>query len=220
MLKRLLPFLFIAAALVGVICLLGLPGAQTLRIVQEDGPIEDATALAFWIGTALCVWRAVHRREEKIFWLEFAVLFCTMAIREGDPHRVVPGFDFLKPAFYSNGNIPLSLRLFFGTTFFGLFGVIAHWGITALFRFIGALKEKAAWTITAVAFLAAEITACLPNKGILFLMRLSLPIVKSDTGFFINTFEEPFELAASILLVWAALQIPPRPKRAAATASR
>lgn len=206
--KRLLPFLFILATLVGIVCIVDMPWAAAHAITREGGPVETATAAVFWIATVFCLGRSRLRRAQRIFWLEFAILFCTMAIREGDPHRLVPGFNFLKPDFYFNGNIPLSLRLLFGTTFFGLLGVIAHWGITTLGRFIDALKKRSTWAFTATAFLVAEITSGLPHKAVEFILRLFLPIPKANMGMFVTALEEPLELTASILLLWTAVQIP------------
>jgi len=211
-LKRILPFLLIVIAFVGILWLLTLPYAETMKIIQEGGPVEDATAVVFWIGMALSLWRARNRGARRTFWLETAVLFCAMAVREGDPHRLFPGFDFMRGDFYSNGDIPLALRLFFGISLLGLFGTIMHWGLQALRLFIRAFKNKEIWVFTAMAFLTAEITACLHHKATAFLLRLFLPIHKFDIGFFVTTLEEPLELAGAILLVCVAAQIPPAKK--------
>ena len=208
LLKRLLPFLLVLATLVGILCLVDMPRAAAHAIIREGGPVETATAAVLWIGGIFCLGRCRSRRGQKIFWLESAILFCAMAIRESDPHRVIPGFDFMRLNFYANGDISIFIRLFFGISFLALFGVIANWGLRALFLFIDAFKKRLTWTFTALAFLAAEITGCLHHKAVEFILRLFLPISKADMGLFITALEEPLELTASILLLWTAVQIP------------
>ncbi|MDP8219266.1 MAG: hypothetical protein P9M03_11150 [Candidatus Theseobacter exili] len=187
-----------------------------LCLIEEGGPIENATALFLFLGSCICIIRIFLNSNAIIFWGEFALLFFLMAIRELDVHRRISGYNFLRIDFYTNENIFLITRLFSALILFICFLIIIHFVLSNFRSGLAALKKRQLWTISAMGFFIAESSACIHHKifkSISLAVMLALGktpglILENEADFFVEILEETFEFIAAILLCITAKQIP------------
>ena len=208
MLKRIIPFTLIIIGIVGYGFLISMPRPTALRLVQEGGVIEAGTAILFFIGAMICLWRYLQIRKAGFFWLEFTVIFCAMGLRELDPHRIIDGFNYFNLDFYVNPQIHFAFKLFFAILMFCLFGTLFHFFLTNFPLFINSLKRRQVWAFTALGFIIAIFIASTHHKLVHLVLRSFFDITQQNLGFFVRTLEEPFELIAAFLLCLVAIEIP------------
>jgi len=208
MLKRVIPLVLIIIGIIGYSFLITVPRATAMKLVQEGGVIEDGTAILFFIGVGICLWRYLQIRKAGLFWLEFAVIFCAMGLRELDPHRIIKGFNYFNLDFYVNPYIHLGFKLLFAILMFCLFGTLFHFFLTNLPLFIHSLKRCQTWAFTALGFIIAIFIASAHHKLVHFVLLSFFDIAQKDLGFFVRALEEPFELIAAFLFCLVAIQIP------------
>lgn len=201
------PAILFILVLVGIGGLSMMPSEDALRIIEEGGPIEGVTGIILFVGGFVCLSQALVQRRHAIFWLEFAILSIAMGIREMDPHRVLPHYNYLRSDFYFDPVVPLGIRLLFVVGLTGLVGVIAHFAWTNTRFALKALRTGESWAITGFFAVLAESLACVHHKVVKGILVSGFSLTDRKADFIVEALEEPLEMLAAVLLCMAAVQL-------------
>lgn len=196
--------LVLLVALVSLTSWLYLPARTTLRITLEDGPIENATVLFYYLAM-IVLWlfrpRALSRRSA----LAIHIILMALAARELDLHKALTGTSMLKLRFWE-GMTPAPQWIEAFGLLLALFAVIAaliwrHWK-----EFRAALRRRDAWAVTLATFVATMVIAKLADRS-LGVLRERFSFESADwLAALMQSIEEPFEMMLPVLIAIAVLQ--------------
>ncbi len=185
-----------------------------LRLMDETGPIEHATALLYFLGAAWVLVAGVPQTERPLR-LPLGVLLCGFGARELDLHKAFSGLSVLKGSFYL-GDAPWAHKLAALAAVLPVLAAI----VVLLLRYTApvwrGLRRGQAGAVTVAVFVATLVVSKILDRSRMVLLEDYGVDVGVSVSALLVALEESLELALPLIVMAALL----RRRRAAAALSQ
>ncbi len=206
MLRRYGTILIVAGcACIVAVVVISLPRDIGARIVDEQGPIEQAS----WIGYVSVALLAIlvggsGRLADGVLG---AVVLLALAARELDSHVRFTTLGVLKLRFWTSAETPVNEKLVAGLILAGIV-MATVWLLVRNFNsFKDRLAAREAWAINLVAALLLLPCVKIVDRALSLFKEWTASEASENLVFASQAFEETFELAIPVLLIVSVIQL-------------
>ena len=197
------PRFALTAVVLSLINFVLLPSSTVIALMQENGPIETATVIAYYLALAIC-WLFGRQSMRRTTMLAVSIVLLAGAARELDLHKAMFGVSILSTNFYAGADALqiAGALLVLAPVLVSLLYLVLRYGR----RFVAELKCRQPVAVT-----IATILVILPFAKIL---DRSLSILAESVGYIApaalvaltQSLEEPVELLLPLLVCIAVMQ--------------
>lgn len=189
---------------VGVLSWAMLPTAATLEMLEEQGPIENATVL-LWYLAIIVLWALRPHTLSRRTALAIQWVMMAMVARELDLHKNLTGMSMLKIRFWT-GNTPLESKLIAFCILAPLLYALFYLA-TRYWRWLRTgVSRLDILACTVGTFFAAIVVSKTADRSLGILTEWSGYVAPASLAALVQSIEEPLEMLLPVLIIVAVAQ--------------